>query len=158
MVTIPSGRSLNSTRSRTANGGMAVGPSTRWCVTARRFLKTALTLLTWTTCTWLDRTEVRFQMIGREQQAWKNWTNFPVTTLEIDVALPSSASASGNNLFKIDLDNASPLIRHMWDGKWAPQTGDDAHVSVMHLDQYMTIGGYRIPMTTSKLRAEQVRL
>ncbi|VDL83903.1 unnamed protein product [Nippostrongylus brasiliensis] len=63
----------------------------------------------------------------------------------------------GNNLFNINLDNEKPLIRHVWDGKWAPRTGDEAHISVMHLDQYMTIGGYKIPLTSSRLRAEQVR-
>ncbi|KAK6058919.1 rieske [2Fe-2S] domain protein, partial [Cooperia oncophora] len=64
----------------------------------------------------------------------------------------------GNNLFNIDLDNTNPVIRHIWDGKWAPQTGEDTHLSVMHLDQYMTFAGFKIPLTSSRLRAEQVNI
>ncbi|KHJ83718.1 hypothetical protein OESDEN_16580, partial [Oesophagostomum dentatum] len=55
----------------------------------------------------------------------------------------------------IDLHNKNQLIRHTWSGKWEPQTGDNAHVSVMHLDQFMTLAGLRIPLTSSRLRAEQ---
>ncbi|CAJ0596340.1 unnamed protein product [Cylicocyclus nassatus] len=62
----------------------------------------------------------------------------------------------GQNVLDIDLDNTKPLIRHTWDGKWVPKTGDEAHASVMYLDQFLSIAGWRIPMTSSKLRAEQL--
>ncbi|VDM57427.1 unnamed protein product [Angiostrongylus costaricensis] len=61
----------------------------------------------------------------------------------------------GSNLFNIDLDNSKHWIRHVWDGNWAPKSNDESHVSVMHLDQYLTIGGYKIPLTSSRLQAEQ---
>ncbi|KJH52421.1 rieske [2Fe-2S] domain protein [Dictyocaulus viviparus] len=61
----------------------------------------------------------------------------------------------GNNLLNIDLDNTKPFIRHVWNGKWTPKSGDEAHVSIMYLDQYMTIGSYKIPLTSTRLKAEQ---
>ncbi|VDM80642.1 unnamed protein product, partial [Strongylus vulgaris] len=66
-----------------------------------------------------------------------------------------SGPNKGNNVMKIDLDNMNPLIRHTWDGKWIPHTGDNAHVSTMYLDQFLTIAGFKIPFASSKLRAEQ---
>lgn len=49
-----------------------------------------------------------------------------------------------------------PAIRHVWDGNWSVLPGEQQHISVMHLEQYMTLGKLRIPLTSSALKAYQV--
>uniref|UniRef100_A0A1I7U978 cholesterol 7-desaturase n=1 Tax=Caenorhabditis tropicalis TaxID=1561998 RepID=A0A1I7U978_9PELO len=61
----------------------------------------------------------------------------------------------GSDIIKTDLSDPQPAVQHVWDGKWEVKSDEDKHCGVMHLNQYMTIWGYRVPLTGSKLIAEQ---
>ncbi|CAL2045162.1 unnamed protein product [Caenorhabditis brenneri] len=61
----------------------------------------------------------------------------------------------GSDIIKTDLSDPQPAVQHVWDGKWEVKSEEDKHCGVMHLNQYMTIWGYRVPLTSSKLIAEQ---
>lgn len=56
------------------------------------------------------------------------------------------------------MEIAEPFIRHVWDGRWEPQPEPNQHISIMYLDQVMTVMKMRIPLTSSSLRAKQVIL
>ncbi|CAB3400455.1 unnamed protein product [Caenorhabditis bovis] len=61
----------------------------------------------------------------------------------------------GSDIIKTNLSNPSPIVQHVWNGKWEIKSDEDKHCGVMHLDQYMTIMGFKVPLTKSKLIAEQ---
>ncbi|KAF1751032.1 hypothetical protein GCK72_017584 [Caenorhabditis remanei] len=61
----------------------------------------------------------------------------------------------GSDIIETDLSNPQPVVQHVWDGKWEVKSEENKHCGVMHLNQYMTIWGYRVPLTDSKLIAEQ---
>ncbi|CAP29052.2 Protein CBR-DAF-36 [Caenorhabditis briggsae] len=63
---------------------------------------------------------------------------------------------NGSDIIKTDLSDPQPAVQHVWDGKWEVKSEEDKHCGVMHLNQFMTIWGYKVPLTSSKLVAEQV--
>lgn len=64
----------------------------------------------------------------------------------------------GSDIVKLDLPDKHPTIQHVWDGSWTAGIGASKHIGTMILKQYMTFLGYRIPLTSSYLKAEQVSL
>lgn len=62
----------------------------------------------------------------------------------------------GADIFKFELNNTKPMIQHCWTGSWEAGTGDMKHLGTMLLDQYLTFYGMQIPLTASKLKAQQV--
>ncbi|ULT89723.1 hypothetical protein L3Y34_008255 [Caenorhabditis briggsae] len=62
---------------------------------------------------------------------------------------------NGSDIIKTDLSDPQPAVQHVWDGKWEVKSEEDKHCGVMHLNQFMTIWGYKVPLTSSKLVAEQ---
>ncbi|CAA98235.2 Cholesterol 7-desaturase [Caenorhabditis elegans] len=61
----------------------------------------------------------------------------------------------GSDIIKTDLSDPQPAVQHVWDGKWEVKSEEDRHCGVMHLNQFMTFWGYKVPLTSSKLVAEQ---
>ncbi|CAI5455943.1 unnamed protein product [Caenorhabditis angaria] len=61
----------------------------------------------------------------------------------------------GSDIVKTNLSDMNPIVEHVWNGKWEVKSDEDKHCGVMHLDQYMKIFGFRVPLTSSKLVAEQ---
>ncbi|UMM35529.1 hypothetical protein L5515_008105 [Caenorhabditis briggsae] len=62
---------------------------------------------------------------------------------------------NGSDIIKTDLSDPQPAVQHVWDGKWEVKSEEDKYCGVMHLNQFMTIWGYKVPLTSSKLVAEQ---
>lgn len=62
----------------------------------------------------------------------------------------------GSDIIRTDLSDVQPAVQHVWDGKWEVRSEEEKHCGVMHLNQYMTIWGWKVPLTASKLIAEQV--
>uniref|UniRef100_A0A0K0G4B4 cholesterol 7-desaturase n=1 Tax=Strongyloides venezuelensis TaxID=75913 RepID=A0A0K0G4B4_STRVS len=62
----------------------------------------------------------------------------------------------GNDVNKIPMNISKPYIKHFWNGSWEPRSGDEKHISVMHLDQVMKAGNFNIPLTETKLDAVQI--
>ncbi|CAJ0954951.1 unnamed protein product, partial [Mesorhabditis belari] len=63
---------------------------------------------------------------------------------------------AGSDVFELKLTNPSPRLYHYWDGGWEARTGDEAHISVMKLQQVMMIGKTQLPLTASLLHAHQI--
>ncbi|CAO4379781.1 unnamed protein product [Caenorhabditis nigoni] len=62
---------------------------------------------------------------------------------------------NGSDIIKTDLSDPQPTVQHVWDGKWEVKSEEHKHCGVMHLNQFMTIWGHKVPLTSSKLVAEQ---
>uniref|UniRef100_A0A8R1I2S2 cholesterol 7-desaturase n=1 Tax=Caenorhabditis japonica TaxID=281687 RepID=A0A8R1I2S2_CAEJA len=62
----------------------------------------------------------------------------------------------GSNIINTDLTDPQPVVQHVWDGKWEVRSEEEKHCGVMHLSQYMTLWGSKLPLTESKLIAEQL--
>ncbi|KAI1698388.1 cholesterol 7-desaturase [Ditylenchus destructor] len=63
----------------------------------------------------------------------------------------------GNDITRIELNKDDPLIMHKWLASWEQMEGDEKHVSVMRLDQVMSLKGWEIPFTRTYLKAYQVK-
>ncbi|CAI2354454.1 unnamed protein product [Caenorhabditis sp. 36 PRJEB53466] len=61
----------------------------------------------------------------------------------------------GSDIIRTDLSELQPAVQHVWDGKWEVRSEEEKHCGVMHLNQYMTLWGFKLPLTGSRLIAEQ---
>ncbi|KAI1698355.1 rieske [2Fe-2S] domain-containing protein [Ditylenchus destructor] len=62
----------------------------------------------------------------------------------------------GNDITRIELNKDDPLIMHKWLASWDQMEGDEKHISVMRLDQVMSLKGWEIPFTRTYLKAYQI--
>ncbi|VDD97975.1 unnamed protein product [Enterobius vermicularis] len=66
------------------------------------------------------------------------------------------AANEGSDITKIRLDIQNRRVKHYWNGSWEPQPAPQQHVGIMHLEEAITFGNWKIPFTAAKLDAIQI--